>query len=128
MLNIRNIFLLTILYISFATTFAKNQTETSLRHYMISPPFTISSIEAFTNNPNFSVVKTTNDSFEVSNDFNPKYYTSVVLWVKNGNKKPYLYFSDNQSGPQIVQCVDCPVFNKIDSSHYQIIFAVLLKK
>ena len=122
MLNIRTIFLFIILIVSLDTTLANNKINILPRHFTISAPFSIQSVESYTNNPNFSVRKTSNNTFDALNDYNNSKYTAVKLWVVNGKDKSYVYFSDNQRGPQVVECIGCPIFNKIDSNNYQITF------
>jgi len=122
MSNVRKALLFLILTVSFNSTFAKNQLDILPRHFTISPPFSIQSIEAYTNNPNFSIIKTSDQTFDTLNDFNNSKYTAVKLWVVNGRDESYVYFSDNQRGPQVVECVGCPLFNKINSNNYQITF------
>lgn len=125
MKNLKNIFvsiaLLIVVGSAFAMTEMDKQGITS-RHFTIIPPFSIKSVEAYTNIPNFSVIKTSNYTFDVLFDYiypTPFSYASVKLWVRNRTHKSYAEFVDDEEGIQFIQCVSCPYVNKIDSTNYE---------
>ncbi|USQ14849.1 hypothetical protein J2N86_05985 [Legionella lytica] len=128
MIYFKKIFLSITLLVFVGHAFAmvdKEKQQITSRHFTIAPPFSIKSVEAYTNIPNFSVVKTSDYTFDVFFDYiypAPRSYASVKLWVMSENDKSYAEFVSNEIGIQFIQCIRCPHINKIDSNNYQFIF------
>lgn len=95
-----------------------------VKHFTIAPPFTIESVEADTNNPNFSVIKTSDHTFDLFNDYNNEstFYASIKLWVANKSTKNYAWFVEDKLGVQFLDCTNCNGVKKVDADNYQLAF------
>lgn len=109
----------------------KQMPQITPRHFTIAPPFSISTVEAHTNIPNFSVVQTSDNTFDVYFDYiypTPRSHGSVKLWVMNGKDTRDAWFVNDEIGIQFLECTGCPRVNKIEPDHYQFTFEWPLSK
>lgn len=105
--------------------------EAKPRHFKITPPFFIEAVEAKTNLPNFLVIKTSDNTFDVVWDYifppPPPYpHASIKLWVKSRHdeyKRYYMWFVSDKEGIQIIESVGClSNVERVDEDNYRFTF------